>query len=115
MPTLDRLWTFWPWGVRQSNQSYNPNKPASQSNQPDYQVWLTPQPDSPLAGVARDVSNFVPESTISVRMRYRGDVRVRSQFTDPAGQEWYVNEWTEVGRRRFIDVSITNYSPPVGS
>lgn len=50
-----------------------------------------------------------PEATITIRIRWRPDLSALARFVDPDSTLWFVNGFEEVGRRRFIDVSLSSY------
>jgi len=101
---LDRVWTLLSTGQDDSTPE---------------RLWVRHANTSPLAGIGTarlfedaetgDTVSISPVSTVTIRMRYRRDVSLVSVFRDPDGRSWFVNEMLEIGRRRWLDVSITTY------
>lgn len=74
-------------------------------------VWLGLESQSHLAGVGEsDTTGLRPLETVTVRMRWRPDLSLATVFHDPDLRPWYVNEVLEVGRRHWLDVSLSRYS-----
>ena len=95
MPAFDRRWRLVPSGV-------------------DVPVALTERSGLATVGEQIDAGDVIrsPLSTVVVRMRWRSDVGLDSQFTDEQGRQWRVNESREVGRRRYLDVAVSTYDLP---
>lgn len=77
-------------------------------------IWADPQRlDSPLATVGQprtfDGVIVEPESTITLRTRYRPDIRVGQALVGPDSRIWYVGELLEVGRHRYLDLALSTY------
>ena len=77
-------------------------------------LWADPRRlDSPLAtvGQPRDFDGILtePESTITLRTRYRPDIRVGAALVGPDERIWYVNELLEVGRHKYLDLGLSTY------
>ena len=54
-----------------------------------------------------------PEATRSIRIRWRPDLSNEVSLRDPLGRDWFINGWQEVGRQRFIDLSVSYYAQVV--
>lgn len=84
-------------------------------------LWAENRLDSPLVSLPLDraVDGLtIVRSTITLRTRFREDVDINDRFRGQDGRVWHVNELSELGRRRWLDVSVTNYQadgyvPPV--
>ena len=50
-----------------------------------------------------------PEANVTVRIRWRGDVSALARLVDPTGRLWFVNGYVEVGRRQWIDLSLSAF------
>ena len=51
----------------------------------------------------------VPESSKTIRIRWREDISALARWIDPYGREWLTDGFVEVGRRKFIDVSVSRF------
>ena len=99
MPQLDRLYDLFVSGTGTAEQ-----------------VWASHAFGSGLATVGQQIDRggilYSPLSTVVLRVRYRTDINVESRWRDRDGRVWRTNEWLEVGRRRWLDVSISTYDLP---
>ena len=99
MPSLDRIYRLWPTGVG-----------AAQT------VWASHTFGSGLATVGQQIDLagvlYAPLSTVVLRIRWRNDITTDTRWEDEDGRYWRTNEILEVGRRRFLDVSISTYDLP---
>lgn len=100
MPTLDRIYRLFPGGASGVFAD----------------VWVTPTLSGALATVGEQVDDggiiYAPLSTVTIRTRYRTDVSQRSRWRDETGRVWRTNEIAEVGRRQWLDVSLSTYDIP---
>ena len=79
-------------------------------------VWGSPI-ESGLASVGEslDIDGvlFAPSSNVTIRMRWRNDILVgTSRVRDVDDRVWRINEFREVGRRRWLDVAMSSYDLP---
>ena len=86
---------------------------------PSVNVWAGHSFASGLATVGQQIDQggklYAPLSTVVVRVRWRPDVTTESRLIDGDGRLWRVNETLEVGRRRWLDVSVSTYDLPAPS
>lgn len=75
-------------------------------------LWAEFRLDSPLVSLPLDreaAGLVIARSTLTIRTRHREDVDINDRLRDADGRIWYVNEAQELGRRRWLDLSLTNY------
>ena len=106
----DRIWRLYPHAVDADDDAFE-------------DVWIDVAAASDLVVTERQrdvVTGYLRGSPITysveqaiqsriVRIRYREDLTVRGVFVDQAGVNWFIDGWSEVGRRRFLDVGCTAY------
>lgn len=116
---LSEIWRLYPVTRGRADDTYD-------------EVWVEPRIRSGLVAISRPRDHVYayshhtgqpltvrvtePAQSVAVRIRWRDDLTVFSQFLDPQGRNWAVNQWEEVGRRTWIDVSLSTYdltTPPV--
>lgn len=76
---------------------------------PAEQVWVERSPRSQLVSVSNPDEQGSAKTSVVVRMRWRANVSLASVLIDAHGETWHVNESTEVGSMRWLDVAITTY------
>ena len=96
---LDRIWTLF---------DSETNAAANAGGEP---VWLQFAPVSSLVSLPSVLGPRVPLQTVTVRMRYRSDLSLASVLKDQEGNDWFVQQILEVGRRKWLDVSVLTYPP----
>ncbi len=73
-------------------------------------IWAERRFDSPLATAGGGQRFGVqPESTVTLRTRYRTDIDTTSALEGPDGRLWFAHETLEVGRRKWLDIGLSTY------
>lgn len=108
----DRIWTFYPIAGGVDDDTHRT-------------VWVELRPNAPITVAERIRQKVVSRAhggglvrvsvneavvTTTVRARWFEDVSIESFFVDEQGRAWHVNGWQEVGRRHYLDLSVTAYS-----
>lgn len=98
---LDRLLTLYP------------SLAALSSRTGGVQVWAERVTRTNLVALgdvsAYDVTNLIAESSVTLRMRWRSDVTLRSVLADGEGRVWLLERIGEVGRRRYLEVAASAF------
>ena len=97
----DRLYTLYPLG------------PDGES----FDVWAEHRDADPLMVTPREiligahaaVPVIYPESTRTVRIRWRAGISIRARWVDQDGNTWKTDGFLEKGRRQWLDVQIFTY------
>ena len=90
---------------------YDPNLEGTPT---PFDVWVEPRTNAPIAVATRfrqsgEGIQLVPESTITIRVRWRSDVSSAALWRDPEGYNWLTDGYVEVGRRSWVDLQLTRY------
>ena len=97
---LDRIWTLYA----------SPEDATASRN--GKQVWLQFDPRSSLVALPSTIlGDRTPIQTVTLRLRYRDDVTLRSVLVGE-NDTWFVQQTLQVGRRAFLDVVVSAYGPP---
>ena len=73
-------------------------------------IWAERRLDSPLITVPGDVRDGATAlSTATLRTRWRADIEIGAQLLDPHRRTWFVGELMEIGRRRYLDMSVATF------
>ena len=80
-------------------------------------IWVGHSVTSGLANIGEPVDQggvlYQPRSSIVVRVRWRDDIQPHvTRLVDSQGRVWRVGETLEIGRRRWLDVSLSTYDLP---
>ena len=98
---LDRVVTLWP------------SLTALSSRTGGVAVWTERTTRTNLVALgeagAYDVSGLIARESVTMRMRWRADVSLRSVFSDGDGAVWLIERLAEVGRHQWLDVAVTNF------
>ena len=104
----DRIWKLYPVASGRPDSEFD-------------RVWVEDTAQVAIAPLPRDQVAVIesgvhilrnagePVSTRTLRIRYRVDISTDSLFEDESGRFWMVSGFEEVGRRRWLDVSVTHY------
>ena len=96
---LDRIWTLY---------ASPEDATANRNGTP---VWVQFDPRSSLVALPSVVlGDRNPVQTVTLRMRYRTDVTLRSVLTGE-DDTWFVQQTLQVGRRHYLDVVVSAYGP----
>ena len=103
---LDRVWQLFPRQVG-----------GDEAETTD--IWVEQRFDSPIAvaPISRTTTGGLPvqpNATTTIRTRYRRGLSLRSQFVDEDDVRWYTNGLAEIGRRQWIDLSVSAYDVQTG-
>lgn len=77
------------------------------------QVWAERTTRTALVALgdvgAYDTSGLVARESVTLRMRWRADVTLRSVFFDGDGAVWLIERLGEVGRHRWLEAAVSNF------
>ena len=80
-----------------------------------YDAWVDlDRSDSSVAPFFLSIGGQVPVASRTVRLRWVAGLSTRSELIDHEGNRWVVRELKEIGRRKWIDLSIATVDLQTG-